>query len=143
MSLRKSEQHRAGGDAADGGGPAVTQAVPPYFSCRVLAGDHGVVLALRGELDVMSAAQARQALLGLELRRGDRLMIDLRELEFMDSTGVRLILQALDWAERHGATLALIRGPADVHRVLEVVGLADQLLTFDRPRFTTGMNSEA
>jgi anti-sigma B factor antagonist len=85
------------------------------------------VLALEGELDVVSAADAYKRMLGLPLRRGGRLVLDLSELTFMDSTGVRMILQADQYARRHGAALVVVRPPEHVMRVLELVGLDDQL----------------
>jgi anti-anti-sigma factor len=106
---------------------------PRLFSCRVVYGAGRVTLSLGGELDVMAAAEARSALLSLEPARGGTLVIDLRDLSFMDSTGVRLILQAMDTADRHGAGLVLIKGPEAVQRALEVVGLAEQLTFVEVP----------
>ena len=102
------------------------------FSCRTETGPQRVTLALAGELDVMGAAEARRALLSLEPPRGGSLVVDLRELLFMDSTGVRLILQALGFAERRGAPLVVTKGPDDVQRVLVIVGLAEQLVIVDQ-----------
>ena len=85
------------------------------------------VLALAGELDVVSAADAYKRMLGLPLRRGGQFVLDLSELTFMDSTGVRMILQADQYARRNGAALVVIRPPEHVMRVLELVGLDDQL----------------
>jgi anti-sigma B factor antagonist len=113
------------------------------FSCHMVSSPGRVTLLLGGELDLMGAAEARRALLDLEPPRGGWLVIDLRDLSFMDSTGVRLILQALQSAERHGATLALIKGPSAVQRALEVVGLAEQLLIVDEFGSATGINQEA
>jgi cysteine synthase B len=76
---------------------------------------------------------ARKALQGLaELRRG-RLALDLRGLTFMDTTGVRLVLQAMHRAESSGADFAIIRGPYEVHHVLELVGLTDQIRVVEEP----------
>ena len=86
-----------------------------------------VVLAIAGDLDVAGATEAQKRLLSLELDPGAQLVLDLSELTFIDSTGVRLILQARDRALRHGAELVLVRGPEPVMRVLELVGLDDQL----------------
>lgn len=107
---------------------------PWIFSCRVAHEPGRVTLCPAGELDVMGAAEVRRALLSLQPARGDTVVIDLRELSFMDSTGVRLILQTMDVAERHGASLLLIKGPDAVQRALEVVGLAEQLEFVEVPR---------
>ena len=86
-----------------------------------------VVLPITGDLDVVGAATAQKRLLGLALRPGDQLVLDLSELHFMDSTGIRLVLQARDHALRHGAGFVVVRGPDTVMRVLELVGLDEQL----------------
>jgi anti-anti-sigma factor len=85
------------------------------------------VLPITGDLDTAGAAVAHKRLLGLSLRPGDRLVLDLSALEFMDSTGIRLILQAREHALRHGAAFQVVRGPDTVMRVLELVGLDEQL----------------
>lgn len=91
------------------------------------ARDRHVVLRVDGDLDIVGATEALKRLLGLDLRRGDELVLDLSHVRFMDSTGVRLVLQARDHAVRHRAGFAVVRGPQAVMRVLELVGLEDQL----------------
>jgi anti-anti-sigma factor len=91
-----------------------------------------VVLPLVGDFDVAGATDAHKRLLRLELRPGTQLVLDLSGLTFMDSSGVRLILQAREHALNHGAGLVLVRGPEAVMRVLELVGLDDQLDVVDR-----------
>ena len=85
------------------------------------------VLRLAGELDVASTDAAHKRLLSLPLQRGAQLVIDLRDVTFLDSTGIRLILRAREYARRHGAGLVLVRGPEVVMRVLAVIGLDEQL----------------
>jgi anti-sigma B factor antagonist len=86
-----------------------------------------VVLPLSGDLDAAGATAAQKRLLRLELHPGDELVLDLSDLHFMDSTGVRLILQAREHAIRHGAGFVIVRGPDTVMRVLELVGIDEQL----------------
>jgi anti-sigma B factor antagonist len=86
-----------------------------------------VVLSLTGELDVATATAAHKRLINVDLRAGDELVLDLSGLTFMDSTGIRLILQAREHALQCGAAFALTRGPEAVMRVLHLVGLDDQL----------------
>jgi anti-sigma B factor antagonist len=101
------------------------------FDCRVVSSGNWVVLTLAGELDMAHAAEVGKALLELHLRRGARLALDLHDLSFMDSTGVRLVLQALRHAEALDADFAVIPGTGAVYRVLELVGLAEQLPLVD------------
>ena len=93
-----------------------------------------VVLALRGELDAESVTEARKRLLGLQLPRGARLVLDLRELTFTDSKGIRLILLAREYALQRGAWFALADVPDQVARTLALVGLDEQLETVAHDR---------
>jgi anti-anti-sigma factor len=85
------------------------------------------VLELRGELDVAASTSILKQLIQLDLRRGDRLLLDLRDLDFIDSTGIRLLLQARSHAECAGAAFTVVAGPPSVMRVLRLVGLDEQL----------------
>jgi anti-sigma B factor antagonist len=86
-----------------------------------------VVLELRGDLDVVAATEAHKQMLARPLPVGGRLVLDLSGVTFMDSTGIRLILQAQEHARRHAAGLVVVRGPERVMRVLRLVGLDEQL----------------
>jgi anti-sigma B factor antagonist len=94
---------------------------------RVIPQGSQVVLPITGDLDVAGATAAQKRLLGLALRPGDQLVLDLSGVHFMDSTGIRLVLQSRDHALRHGADFVVVRGPETVMRVLELVGLDEQL----------------
>ena len=85
------------------------------------------VLALEGELDVRTATEGHKRLLQLDLPPGGRLVVDLGAVTFMDSTGIRLLLQARAHAARCGASFVIVRGPEHVMRVLQLVGLDEQL----------------
>src|SRR5690348_6256009 len=100
---------------------------------RVTAADGWTVLILDGELDFAHLDTARKALLDLGLTRVARLALDLRGVTFMDTSGVRLVLQAMHRADSFGAEFAHIRGPKLVHHVLDLVGLTDQLRIVDEP----------
>jgi anti-anti-sigma factor len=72
-------------------------------------------------------------LIELNLRPGQRLLLDLRDVQFIDSTGIRLLLQARAQAERARAAFTVVAGPPAVMRVLRLVGLDDQLDIVDEP----------
>jgi anti-anti-sigma factor len=91
------------------------------------------LLQLHGELDVAASTSVLKRLLELDLRSGLRLVLDLRDVRFIDSTGVRLLLQARAHAERVGAAFTVVAGPPAVMRVLRLVGLDDQLDVVDEP----------
>jgi anti-anti-sigma factor len=58
-------------------------------------------------------------------------VLDLRELAFIDGSGIHAILDAPHQARREGRRLMLVRGPAHVDRVLTLTGAYEQLLVFD------------
>jgi anti-sigma B factor antagonist len=111
--------------------------------------DTGVVttLILSGELDLLSSPRLEEALRVLdEGARADLelVVIDLRGLEFMDSTGLHLLLQAQQHAEESGRRLALIRGREQVHRLLSLTGMEELITIVDSPEdlFETGRASD-
>jgi anti-anti-sigma factor len=97
--------------------------MPKPFHCDVAERGGAVHLRPRGELDIRSVP-----ILEEQLRRaradGGRLVVDLRELEFMDSTGLTLLTRWSREADRDGYDLALIRGEDRVHRLFEITGMA-------------------
>jgi anti-sigma B factor antagonist len=84
------------------------------------------VVALSGELDFGTVRQVQTRL--AELRdEGEPTVLDLDELTFMDSTGIRLVLTACEDAEREGWSFRVTRGSERVRRVLEAAQVIDRL----------------
>ena len=83
-------------------------------------------IALQGELDFGTAFDVE---LRLEeaMRRTRHLVIDLRNLDFIDSTGLGVLVEAQQRARREGVTLEVLPGPRAVQQVFEVSGLIDVL----------------
>ncbi len=85
-----------------------------------------------GELDVLTAPPLVAAVAEARRRGGVHVRVDLRRLEFVDSSGLHA-LALIDWAAREaGGSATFARAPADVHRVFEVSGLAGRLTFVDR-----------
>jgi anti-sigma B factor antagonist len=81
-----------------------------------------IVVAPRGELDVGSAPDLAEQL-GEVLQAGfARIVIDLRGITFMDSTGLHVVLDAHTASRHAGVDLALIQGPSAVQRLFELTG---------------------
>ncbi len=92
-----------------------------------VTGDVAVV-ALDGELDVAGAALLEHELDRIAADHAPRaLVLDLSGLDFMDSTGLRLVVLADARARKEGREFALVRGAPDVHRVFEITRMADRL----------------
>ncbi|HEV7461528.1 MAG TPA: STAS domain-containing protein [Solirubrobacteraceae bacterium] len=97
-------------------------------------GDRGTVrLTLTGELDISSAPQLDEELAKVEAASPPIVVLDLRSLEFMDSTGLRTIVTADARAREEGRRLAIVRGPDAVHRVFSVTRLDERLDMIDDP----------
>jgi anti-sigma B factor antagonist len=91
------------------------------------------VLELHGELDLSAAP-----LLAEEIERaekGDRgaLVLDLGELEFIDSAGLRVILAAQERALGGGREFAVTNGTLQVQRLFEIAGVRGHLQTIGAP----------
>jgi anti-sigma B factor antagonist len=92
------------------------------------------VVAPTGELDLSGAAvlQAELDRLAEEGELGG-VVLDLRGLEFMDSSGLRLVVLADMQAREAGRRFALVRGDETVHRVFEITRMSDRLQFVDDP----------
>lgn len=84
-------------------------------------------VALRGELDMNRAYTLDAELLLVEDARPDTLVLDLRELRFVDSAGIARILAAQRRARRDGRRLVIVRGAPAVQRLFAMTAL-DQTL---------------
>ncbi|GAC1361845.1 MAG: hypothetical protein NVSMB32_01420 [Actinomycetota bacterium] len=80
-------------------------------------------ITLRGELDASSAPGLDEALSAQEAQAPPVLRVDLRRLEFMDSSGLRLLLEAHKRALAAHRRLVIVPGPPDVQAVFEVSGV--------------------
>ncbi len=94
-------------------------------------------VALRGELDISSAPVLEEALGRAEESAPAVLLIDLRELEFMDSTGLRTVVSADQRARDAGRRLCIVRGPEPVDRIFSVTRLDERLELVDDPGAVT------
>jgi anti-anti-sigma factor len=86
-------------------------------------------LVLSGELDLSTAPEVEQALADAEEKQPARMVIDLRQMAFMDSTGLRVVLAADGRARRDGRRLEVVPGPPQVHRVF-LIALLDKRIAF-------------
>jgi anti-anti-sigma factor len=85
------------------------------------------VISLFGELDVATAGEVRGELERAEASDAASIVLDLSGLTFMDSTGIRLLIEARDRSRSDRNRLTLLRGPASVQRVLQIAGVDDVL----------------
>jgi anti-anti-sigma factor len=93
-----------------------------------------VSIALEGELDLAGARQMEESLAAAEREGPTRLVVDLERLAFIDSTGLRLLLQADARARECGYELVLRPGEPAVQRAFEVTGALTILRFEDAPQ---------
>ena len=107
--------------------PADMPDLPGRFTWDVVHDNGSVRVAPVGELDLASCGQLEPAINELLYAGVDRLVIDLRRVCFLDSSGLRLALSLEAAARSDGFDLELIPGPRDVQRVFEITGTVDTL----------------
>jgi anti-anti-sigma factor len=100
---------------------------------EVTEGARSARLALFGEFDIESAEDAVRALEELLGRDLDAVVVDLSGLRFMDSTGVRFLVDGRDAARDAGIELSLVPGNDLVRRVLTVSGVGALFEDGDEP----------
>ena len=93
-------------------------------------GATGVVVRLVGELDLYNAAEVREALLEICAEQPDRLVIDLAEVEFVDSTALGVLIEARSKLENRQSFLLAAPG-RETHRALTISGLDRHLTVHD------------
>lgn len=103
-----------------------------FHSTLTSAGD--ALIALTGELDLSGADPLDEEIDRLAAEEGvRRVVLDLSELEFMDSSGLRLVALADRRLGAAGRGFALVRGPDAVQRVFAITRMEEHLTFVDAP----------
>jgi anti-anti-sigma factor len=108
--------------------------LPPLeseFAVDVRAEARGTVVAVFGELDVASSQALEHEL--AKLHATANVVIDLRGLTFIDSTGLGVLMRTHQLANEQGRRFGLVRGNGQVDRLLNLTGLEHELLVGDSP----------
>jgi anti-sigma B factor antagonist len=105
---------------------------PEPFMATLEPHREAIVVVARGEIDLDSAAELEKRLREVLDAGFSRIVLDLRNVSFVDSTGLRAIL-TMDTATRAaGVRFALIQGPYAVRHLFELTS-TDQALRFIAP----------
>jgi len=80
-----------------------------------------------GEVDLATIDEVRARIEELKAAGFRRVLLDLRGVTFLDSSGVRLVLEADASARADGWDFALVEGSATVQRVFALAGVRDRL----------------
>ena len=109
------------------------QYATPPFVCSWEICDWGAAwVQVAGELDLATSPQFRRTL-GEAQRAVPLVVLDLRELSFIDSSGIHVILDVDSDAQREEGRLLILRGPAQVDRMLTLTEVGKQVMLFDLP----------
>jgi anti-anti-sigma factor len=110
--------------------PRGTDAVSNFECVLGRSGRDAVWIRLAGELDLAAAPllqhTLREPLAGVQL-----IVLDLRDVTFMDSTGLHVVIDSYNQARQRGSRLVMIRGSAQVDRLFELGGVSDRFEIVD------------
>ena len=97
-----------------------------------------VVLIASGELDLASSPALDEELRRIGESDVEFVIVDLRELEFIDSSGLTVLVKASQRAAEAGKRFALVQGGQQGERLLSLTGVADHLTVVDTPEELLG-----
>jgi anti-anti-sigma factor len=90
-------------------------------------GDDVVQIVLAGEFDLASLPRFEDEIAAVEAALPPLIVIDLTDLTFMDSSGLRALVTADERARKSGRRVAIVPGPPAVRRVFEITQLDKRL----------------
>ncbi|HWF26022.1 MAG TPA: STAS domain-containing protein [Solirubrobacteraceae bacterium] len=108
------------------------------FRVDVRRTDDATVLAVSGELDLASSATLSQALEEAGGSDPALVVLDLREVEFMDSSGLAVLVKAHQRAQSTGYRFGLINGSPQVQRLLTLTGMDERMRVVETPEELLG-----
>ncbi len=98
------------------------------FSFTTAVDGATATVLLRGELDLLATSELEPELARLADEPGvSDVALDLRELDFLDSSGLRTVLSAARLLRENDRRLVLVRGPSPVQRVFELTRMTERL----------------
>jgi anti-sigma B factor antagonist len=92
---------------------------------------HTTFVRLRGEFDLAGRERFRKVAESLGRSGLRRVVLDLRGLTFIDSSGLRWIIDLWKRSQDDGFDLTIVRGSPSIARVFELAGLDDVLTTVE------------
>jgi anti-anti-sigma factor len=101
------------------------------FSLRTDSDGDALIVRALGELDLVAAPAFDEELRRALASHASAVLVDLSELTFIDSTGLRALVAAAHLSSQNGRKLAVRRDlPPAVERVFDVTRIGDRLLPF-------------
>lgn len=115
--------------------PAQSSASPDYLTVETSTHRRTALVALRGELDLVTISNVTEVIDGLEpANDGVRhLVLDLRGLTFIDVPALHELLRQHEFARQNRHNLAVVKGTPAIQRVLKLTGVEEMLVLVDDP----------
>jgi anti-sigma B factor antagonist len=108
------------------------------FRVEVRRTDRETVVTVSGELDLTSSAALEEALEQLGGSEPPSVILDLTDVDFMDSAGLAVVVRAHQRAESAGTPFALVSASAQVRRLLSVTGMDERMTVAQTPQELLG-----
>lgn len=102
-----------------------TLADPQEFAVEVAMTDGATVVRVRGEVDLYTAPKLREHLDEAVQGQSPTVVVDLGQLDFIDSTGLGVLVGALKQARTAGGDVTLRNPSRSTHKILEIAGLTE------------------
>jgi len=112
--------------------------VQSHFRVDVHRHGQATVITVSGELDLASGGALEEEFLRVAESDAPQVVVDLRKLEFMDSTGLSILVKAHQRAQEAGQRFGLVRGSQQVQRLLSLTGVAERVPFADTPEELLG-----
>lgn len=90
------------------------------------------VIEVKGEVDVYTAPKLREKIVDLVNQGSTQLIVDLEGVEFLDSTGLGVLVGGLKRVKSHDGTLALVCTKPKILKVFSITGLSKVFPIYDR-----------
>jgi len=107
--------------------------VQSQFRLEVGSEGRATLIVVRGELDLASGPELEAELARVHERPPEMLIIDLSQLDFMDSTGLSILVKAHQQTVEDGREFGVVRGTPQVQRLLELTTYPQHALVVEAP----------
>lgn len=110
----------------------------PYLTVEVTSTPEAHTVLLSGEADLLGAPTIESALTDAA-NDAVRITLDLRNLTFIDSSGLRALMRGHEQCVARGVELQVIRGPENIQRLFELSGM-NEILPFRAPELVSDVS---
>jgi anti-sigma B factor antagonist len=113
----------------------------PYLTIEVTRAPEAQTIVLTGEADLLGAPDVEAALKDASAGEPELIVIDLRSLTFIDSSGLQALIAGHERCRARGHELRIVPGPENVRRLFELTGMNEALPFIDAADLDTEANS--